>query len=107
MQFARVLKEHSTRAPRSGGLCSDGRARPTRQFVSEARALTTFPPCSRRVFSALVLLRADEEIVVLSYIRGFSVQSKDGEIFLIIELELTKELSLSDQVTQPRSIKYC
>ena len=82
------------------------RPRPTRQFVSEARALTTFPPCSRRVFSALVLLRADEENVVLSYIYGFPFQSKDGRIFLIIEL--TRELSLIDHWSGYSSeIKYC
>ena len=87
-------QQHTRSYPRSSGWPLQWRPRPTRQFVSEARALTTFPPCSRRVFSALVLLPEDEENVVLSYICGYPVQSKAGKIFLIIEL--TRELSLSD-----------
>lgn len=46
--------ERAQHTPRNG-ICTN--ERPRRQFVSEARALTTFPPCSRSVFSAFVLLQ--------------------------------------------------
>ena len=89
--------QHGTRAPRSGGLCSDGRgrrvnlsARPERWRRSLRAPAESFPPwfCCER---------AEGENAVLSYICGFPVQSKVGRIFLIIEL--TKELSLSDHCT--------
>ena len=73
-------------------------ARPERWRRSRRAPAESFPPwfCCQR----------DEENVVLSYIYGFPFQSKDGRIFLIIEL--TRELSLIDHWSGYSSeIKYC